>query len=121
MAASEPPQPAKKRGGPRPNSGGARFGAGRPKGVPNKITGAVKDMILAALDGAGGAKYLQRQATENPAAFMTLVGKVLPLQLTGEGGGPIQTQDVTEDRAAVLGLIDQLAKRASDAERPTLQ
>lgn len=65
-------------------------GRGRPKGVPNKNTALVKDMILQALEGAGGAKYLQRQATENPAAFMTLIGKVLPTQLTGEGGGPVQ-------------------------------
>jgi hypothetical protein len=40
-------------------------------------------MILKALDGAGGVDYLQRQAEENPTAFLTLVGKVLPLQLSG--------------------------------------
>lgn len=67
-----------------------RAGRGRPKGSPNKNTAAVKDMILQALDGAGGADYLQRQATENPTAFMTLVGKVLPLQLAGDGSAPIQ-------------------------------
>ncbi len=25
------------------------------------------------------------------SAFLTLVGKVLPMQVTGEGGGPVQT------------------------------
>lgn len=59
---------------------------GRQKGTPNKLTGEVKDMILAALAGAGGVEYLQRQAEKNPAAFLTLVGKVLPLQLTGKDG-----------------------------------
>jgi hypothetical protein len=63
--------------------GGKREGAGRPKGSPNKTTAQVKDMILKALDGAGGVDYLQRQAEENPTAFLTLVGKVLPLQLSG--------------------------------------
>lgn len=63
--------------------------AGRKPGVPNKMNGQIKDMILGALERAGGEKYLARQANENPAAFMTLVGKVLPLQLTGEGGGAI--------------------------------
>lgn len=59
---------------------------GRKAGVPNKFTGQLKDMILQALDGAGGAAYLQQQATENPSAFLTLVGKVLPLQIgAGEG------------------------------------
>lgn len=65
-------------------------GKGRPKGSPNKLSADVKEMILTALSGAGGAAYLQRQADENPAAFMSLVGKVLPLQVTGEGGGAIQ-------------------------------
>jgi hypothetical protein len=63
---------------------------GRAKGTPNKMTKALKDMILQALDGAGGVEYLKRQATENPGPFMTLVGKVLPLQVTGEGGGPVK-------------------------------
>jgi hypothetical protein len=66
-------------------------GKGRPKGVPNKVNGQLKDMILQALDGAGGAEYLQRQADENPAAFMSLVGKVLPMtvQHSGHEGGPM--------------------------------
>lgn len=60
---------------------------GRQKGTPNKVTGALKDMILSALDGAGGISYLQKQATDNPAAFLTLVGKVLPLQIGPSGNG----------------------------------
>jgi hypothetical protein len=64
---------------------------GRVAGTPNKMTKALKDMILGALDDAGGQEYLKRQAEENPSAFMTLVGKVLPMQLTGEDGGDIRT------------------------------
>ena len=63
---------------------------GRVKGTPNKITAQLKDMILGALDAAGGQKYLQEQADRSPGAFLTLLGKVLPLQVTGESGGPIQ-------------------------------
>ena len=70
-------------------TGGRREGAGRPKGVPNKINGDLKAMILGALAGAGGQDYLQRQAELNPGAFLTLIGKVLPMQITGEGGGPV--------------------------------
>jgi hypothetical protein len=44
----------------------------------------LKEMILTALDDAGGIKYLKDQAKENPTAFLTLVGKVLPLQVAGE-------------------------------------
>lgn len=72
-------------------------GMGRKKGVPNKTTGALKEMILAALDGAGGVKYLMEQAKEKPAAFLTLVGKVLPLQVTGEGGGPVHLHLTNSD------------------------
>lgn len=62
---------------------------GRVAGTPNRQTTAVKDMVLAALAGVGGVKYLQRQAEENPTAFLTLVGKVIPTQVNhgdNEGG-----------------------------------
>lgn len=73
---------------------GKKTGGGSRKGRPNKTTGAIKDMITKALDGVGGVAYLKRQAEANPAAFMTLVGKVLPLQLTGEDGGPIKVSRI---------------------------
>lgn len=81
-AGSRKPNPAR---GSKP---GERRG-GRTKGVPNKLTGDVRAMILAALTKAGGERYLLTQATENPTAFMTLVGKVLPKEITGEGGAPL--------------------------------
>jgi hypothetical protein len=74
--------------------GGARPGAGRKSGVPNKLTSDVKAMILGALSDVGGQAYLARQAEENPNAFMTLVGKVLPMQVTGADGGAIVVQIV---------------------------
>lgn len=61
-------------------------GKGRPKGSRNKATTALKDMILQALDQKGGVDYLVTQAEENPTAFLTLVGKVLPLTVHGAGG-----------------------------------
>lgn len=56
-------------------------GKGRPRGVPNKVNGDVKAMILGALEQAGGQSYLAEQAEQNPGAFMALVGKVLPKDL----------------------------------------
>jgi hypothetical protein len=64
-------------------------GQGRPKGTPNRLTADVRAMILAALDKAGGVDYLVAQSERNPAAFLTLVGKVLPLQMTGANDGPV--------------------------------
>ena len=68
---------------------------GRVAGTPNKATVDLKGMILGALAGAGGEAYLQRQADENPSAFLTLVGKVLPTTLTGDGGGALRIEVVT--------------------------
>lgn len=68
-------------------------GPGRPKGIPNKNTIILKDMILQALDGAGGVEYLQERAKDpkTAAAFLGLVGKVLPMAVTGPDGGAVQT------------------------------
>jgi hypothetical protein len=68
---------------------GAKTG-GRAKGTPNKTTKALKEMILGALDQAGGEAYLLQQAQENPNAFLTLVGKVLPTTLAGDPNNPVQ-------------------------------
>lgn len=62
--------------------------AGKPKG-PNKQSKIIKEMIMAALDRVGGDEYLAKQAIETPAAFLALVGKVMPLQVEGEDGGPV--------------------------------
>ena len=69
-------------------------GRGRPKGAPNKNTQAIKDMLLASLDAVGGQSYFMRQAEENPNAYMSLIGKIIPAevknQITGADGGPVQ-------------------------------
>ena len=69
------------------NTGNA--GKGRPKGAQNKINSTLKEMVLRALDDAGGVDYLVTQARETPTAFLSLVGKILPMQVTGENGGEI--------------------------------
>ncbi len=71
-------------------------GKGRPKGAVNKTTRALKEAILLAAEQAGGSEglvgYLTEQARVTPTAFMTLLGKVLPLQVTGEGDGPLKVE-----------------------------
>lgn len=70
---------------------GRKTGGGSRKGVPNKATKELKDMIRGALDSKGGQKWLIEQMDKNPVAFMTLLGKILPNELSGKGGGPIET------------------------------
>lgn len=64
---------------------------GSRKGIPNKATTELKSMVLQALDGAGGVDYLIERANDpkTASAFLTLVGKVLPLQLSGDPTNPI--------------------------------
>jgi hypothetical protein len=56
-------------------------GSGRAKGVPNRLTTALRDMILGALDEVGGQSYLVQQARQNPKAFLGLIGRCLPKDL----------------------------------------
>ncbi|EJF77536.1 Uncharacterised protein [Candidatus Bartonella washoeensis] len=75
-----------------------RAGQGRAKGVPNKMTRILKEAVVRAAENAGNKigndgliSYLEKQAMDCPAAYLALLGKVLPLQITGEDGGAIKT------------------------------
>ncbi len=66
---------------------GKEKGPGRPKGTPNKVTAQLKEMILEALDDAGGVNYLVSKANDprTASAFLSLIGKVLPMTIQGPG------------------------------------
>lgn len=67
---------------------------GRQKGTPNKITAALKEAVLQAAEDAGGkggtVGYLTAQAKENPTAFLSLLGKVLPMQIGSDEDNPLK-------------------------------
>lgn len=71
-----------KKGEKKPNQG---------KRGPNKQTKELKEMILGALDAAGGVDYLLERATDprTASAFLTLVGKVLPMTIAGDAKNPV--------------------------------
>lgn len=92
----------KKRTGRKP---GPNAGKGRPKGVPNKITHDVRQMVLHALDQAGGVGYLTAQASANPSAFMSLVAKCMPAQVEAKIEQNT-TITVQERRQKALELIE---------------
>ncbi|GEM_PF-3405019 len=100
---NNPPKSSGKKGGPRP-------GAGRPKGVPNRLTTEVKDMVRAALDKAGGVDYLVTQATENPKAFLTLVGKLMPLDVNSTSNVAVTLKE-SRDAATAAFLRSAAEKR----------
>lgn len=73
------------------NKEGAKIG-GRPKGVPNKITTELKQLVLRAMELAGdkdggdeGAlKYLVSRAKKNPVAYLALISKLIPSKVEAE-------------------------------------
>lgn len=71
--------------------GGARTGAGRPKGSLDKGNALIRELIVQALDQAGGVEYLVRRANDprTASAFLSLIGKVMPVQVEG-GDSPIK-------------------------------
>jgi hypothetical protein len=73
-------------------------GRGRKHGELNKLTREVRNLILGALDKAGGEKYLVRQAHENPVAFLALRGKCLPRDLKIEPNVDIKINFVGMNR-----------------------
>lgn len=66
---------------------------GRKAGTPNKLSGNLKEAIVTATIAAGGeggmVGYLTQQAKENPGSFLTLLGKVVPLQIAGDAENPL--------------------------------
>lgn len=57
---------------------GIKTGGGSRAGIENRVSKELKDMIRGALDDVGGQEYLAKQAIENPTAFLSLIGKILP-------------------------------------------
>lgn len=66
---------------------------GRAKGTCNGDVAKLRELILNALDKAGGEDYLYQQALENPSSFLTLISKVLPKEVNvgGQPENPVVT------------------------------
>lgn len=71
--------------------GGARLGAGRPKGSLDKGNATIRQMIVQALDESGGVEYLKTTAASHPAAFLSLIGKVMPIEIANPPGEEFKT------------------------------
>lgn len=87
-------------------------GMGRKKGVPNKMTSDLREMILGALEDVGGRKYLADRAQENPGPFMALVGKCLPKEIKAEIAAThiIQRMPLDQLQGVLEAVIDAKSK-----------
>ncbi|QLP96448.1 MAG: hypothetical protein HZY79_02195 [Rhodoblastus sp.] len=90
-------------------------GPGRPKGSTNKINALLRDAILQATTEAGGKAglvgYLRVQAAKSPAAFLALLGKVLPTQLASDPDAPPAIAVLGIDRPPPETREEWLARR----------
>ena len=91
--------------------GGGKPGPGRKPGIPNKANGLLKDAIIQAAEAAGGeggmVAYLTKQANTHPAAFLALIGRVLPLQVQDrEASGKIIVEIVRQSRSHEPKLVE---------------
>ncbi|MFA5135679.1 MAG: hypothetical protein WC505_07905 [Patescibacteria group bacterium] len=77
---------------------------GSRKGIPNKITTDLKNMVFGALHAGGGQKWLERQRDENPVAFMTLLGKFVPKDVNV--GGQVDNPIVTTVKLVAMNASD---------------
>ena len=66
------PKSTRRTHGGRGKRGRRRFGAGRKKGVPNKLNADVMSAIMQAFNEVGGAEYLRKVARSDPRTFCTL-------------------------------------------------
>ena len=78
--------------------GGPRNGAGRKPGVPNKLSGDLKSMILDALGREGGIEYLREVAQEDRKAFCALLSRVLPMTVVGDKENPVELKITWETK-----------------------
>jgi hypothetical protein len=80
-------------------------GKGRKKGIPNKLTKTVREMVLNALDELGGEAFLVSQGRENPTAFMTLLGRLVPTQLSAdiEVNGQVSFEEIMGKAVVITG------------------
>jgi hypothetical protein len=92
-------------------------GKGRPKGAVNKLTKTIREAVEISFAQVGGADYLAQMAVEQPVAYMTLLGKIIPQQveMSGKDGAAIQLEQVKNDAAAFTSAVVGLSARSGTA------
>lgn len=92
-------------------------GPGRPKGLPNRQTVAIKEAIENAFTKLGGTDYLVHVGRSDPRTFCALLGKLLPTKLSNADGSPLLAA-LTELTDAQLEA--RTARALADAQRAGL-
>jgi hypothetical protein len=94
---------------------------GRRAGTPNKAE-TIRNVTMAAFDELGGKAYLVRIGNENPAVFVSLLGRILPHELATSGGAlkaEVLLRWMTPEMARNRGYIEATAEEAPEAVNGT--
>lgn len=96
-----------------------KLSKGRPKGAMALLTNDLREMILIALDKAGGSDYLFKQAIKNPVAFLALIAKLLPkdINVSAAVSHTLKNEPVPEFNRWLASIA---TNRDADKEPPTL-
>ena len=92
-------------------------GPGRPKGLPNRQTVAIKEAIERAFEKLGGTDYLVHVGQSDPRTFCALLSRLLPTKLANADGSPLLAA-LTELTDAQLEA--RTARALADAQRAGL-
>jgi hypothetical protein len=93
-----------KKGKRTANSGSFTKGhkrGGRPRGVPNKFTGDLKEAILAGVNGSntqGVAGFVLDLSLDTPTSAAALLGRLIPVSMVGTLDGTILVRHVDETK-----------------------
>jgi Asp/Glu/hydantoin racemase len=114
--------PDKKSGRFIKGDGGRTPGAGRKKGVPNKLNTDTKKLILQALhesDPEGAIGYLKKIAKENSTAFVSLVRACMPKEIVGKMDNNINVKQLNVHRLDISNLQEDELDALEGALRKT--
>ena len=85
-----------------------RPGPGRPRGVPNKFTGELKEAILAGVNGShplGVSGFVLKLSLDTPTSAAALLGRLIPVSMTGTIDGLITVRHIDETAADPEPLV----------------
>lgn len=106
---------------PKDEHGNYIGGPGRPKGVPNKISGEAKKMIALAYEGIGGLKRFIDWADKNPTAFYTIVyPKIIALQVQGRVDLDVNLDGEKARQQLEAAFLGVIAARRAGTEDPAV-
>jgi hypothetical protein len=85
----------------------AQAGVGRPKGTPNRYSASVREMVMGALQKAGGVEWflnLAKGTEGDRRTFAMVAARLIPQEITGQLDTRMHVTIVREDGRVIIDL-----------------